>query len=555
VVEARSCLLLLLLAGHGDALKAATAPLPEFFGVYLDNGKRLHELKPHPQWDTTIVLGSHELSNVEVVAVEEGDLHVLVYVGGATDLMEIPIHRLERVGQGIDPVTGSVKLLKNVWYAHPTGVVVRLAPVSERPGLLVRGKPSREIADGYWALELRGILFPFSVGKHPEQEAGCLERGSMGGYEPCLPTAPLSKPAHLRERRITPVDAEIAVWGFVRKLSGDLWGTAIMRSAVGLVALLAVYGVLYWLRLFITGSFFLEIAPFRVWRDAAPSYLGEGLAARVVDELQRLQLDIREHGKFRGSHESDLAFHKVSVLPPSAAQVTIEFKGISPEALNAFLRRSLGRHALITCDLLPNGSTLRLLGRSSRTGPWEVEAPNAYGTGVLCHALREFAVFAVVAVRPSSKKALANALAYKQWRAFKNHEDEEALRLARLGLVAMPDQPLQLYNCGVAYQKLGRLDEAIEAYNEAILRGGTTASALRNRATAYAQNGELDLAEKDFLSAQSLDPKDVRIAPALERIRAKRAESRTDDQPAEDGGANGTTDEPRVAPRSKNEGG
>jgi tetratricopeptide (TPR) repeat protein len=282
--------------------------------------------------------------------------------------------------------------------------------------------------------------------------------------------------------------------------------------------LLIIYASFYWLRLVITRSYFLEVAPFRVWGDAAPKYVAEGLAACVVDELQRLQNDIREHGKFRGSKSSDLEFHKVSVIPPAMAQVTIEFKGMSPEALNAFLRRSWGRHALITCDLMPNGKSLRLLGRSASATPWEVGTNNDYDA--LPHALREFAVHAVVAVRPSSRKSLANALAYKQAEAFGRKDDDEALRLAELGVIAMPGQAVQLFNRGVAHSRLENHQKAIKDYGAAIDRDDTLASAFINRAVAYAALGNLKEAESDLEAAQRLEPNNQEIALILDQVKA-----------------------------------
>jgi tetratricopeptide (TPR) repeat protein len=236
--------------------------------------------------------------------------------------------------------------------------------------------------------------------------------------------------------------------------------------------------------------------------------------------VQRLQKAIREHGRFRGAEGGDLAFHKTNLIPPATAQVTIEYKGISPEALNAFLRRSLGRHALVTCDLVPKGTRLRLLGRSGSATPWEVETENGYEA--LPHALREFAVHAVVAVRPSSRNALANALAYKQSEAFDKKDNAEALRLAELGVAAMPSHAVQLFNRGVAHFTLKQFDRAIADYTEAIRLDATMAPAFFNRAVAYAALEKLEEAESDLENVKRLDPKNQNVEPALARIREKK---------------------------------
>jgi tetratricopeptide (TPR) repeat protein len=505
-------LFVLLLTASGHSLIAAP-DLPEFFGVYLAQGERLSRLEPRAK-DASIQ-GSHELNGIRPVAVSDGNVEFLVYIGGATSLMEIPIVRLEPVAP---------KTLKNVWYVHPSEFAAHVAPVAERPGLLVRGKPSRKIPAGYWAIEVRENYFPFAVGKNALQAAGCLQRSSLGGYEPCRPNA--------RPAAVTPAPAKnraletaSAVWGFSSGLGRNIWETAVVRSTAGLALLLLLYASYYWLRLILTRSYYLEVAPFRVWGDAAPKYMAEGLAACVVDEVQRLQKAIREYGKFRGSKHGGLEFHKTNVIPPATAQVTIEYKGISPEALNAFLRRSFGRHALITCDLVPKGPRLRLLGRSGSATPWEVETENGYE--VLPHALREFAVRAVVAVRPSSGNALANALASKQGEAFARKDHDEAFRLAELGVVAMPDNAVQLFNRGVAHFGLERYDRAIADYTAAIGLDGTMASAFINRAVAYGALGRLDDAERDLEKVKDLDPKNPKVEQALARVREKKNEGKS----------------------------
>lgn len=421
--------------------------------------------------------------------------------------MTVPVRSLEWISREVDAGEGKATLLVDTWYAHQSTLALRLAPMAAQPGLLVRGQPATAIPPGFWAVELRGELYPFAVGDRPESAAGCLQRLAGGRYDRCPSSI---QPLPASDRPPEPAGpAAFGLVGFGRGVLHDLWETAVVRSTVGLVMLLALYGIGYWLWLAVTGTYFLEVAPFRVWKDAAPGYLSEGLAARVVDELQRLQRDIGDHGK--GAQQSDLAFLELTEALPAAAQVTIEFQGMSPEALNAFLRRLLRRHQLITGDLLPHRRTTRLIGRAAKKGSWEVAGPRGFADRTMDHALCEFAVRAVVALRDETRPALANALAYRQSEAFAKEKHEEALRLAELGLVAMPDEAVQHFNAGVAYQKLERLDDAITAFSKAIDRSKENiklkALAFKNRATAYRAKKLLEPAGRDLVEAMRLDPK------------------------------------------------
>lgn len=529
---ATPCLALLLLAVEGPGVgAAATAALPDFFGAYVEAGDRLYELSSARTYAGPGEGGSRELQGIGPVTVAPAPPRFLVYTGGATDLMEIPVHRLERVGQEVDPRTGAVAPLAEVWYTHPSRAALRVAPVAARPGLLVRGEPVAPLRPGYWALEVKGRLFPFALGEHPERAAGCLRRLGPGNYEACRP-ASLPPPSTPPRRRTALQSVGISLWKFVSGVGNDIWETAVVRSTVGLGVLLGAYSFVYWLILKVKGTYFLQVAPFRVWKKDAEPYLSEGLAARVADELRRLQLDIRDHGAPAGAAVADLRLHELSQPPPAAAQVTIEFKGMSPDALNGFLRRRLRRYDLIMGDLFPGTDGSRLLGRSSGGDAWEVKGPKAFDGAELDDALRAFAVRAVVAVRPQSDRALANALAYRQGEAFDAHDHGEALRLARLGLLALPDEAAQHYNAGVAYQNLDLHDEAIVAYGEAIRREPKMAAAYNNRANAYIRKRELELAQRDLRKVLELRPGSQEVLDALKLIETRGGGSAAGDRTA-----------------------
>lgn len=261
-----------------------------------------------------------------------------------------------------------------------------------------------------------------------------------------------------------------AFCGFLGDALDGLWDVIAFQSAVGLLALFLVYSLFYWALLYGKSAYFIEISPFRIWRDSVPNYLSDGLASRLVGELLCLQSDVREHGFSPDAGRSGVQFHKASWQTPMARQVTLEYKGVSPEAVHEFLRRLLRRHVLITTEAIPVADGLRLIGRSTTAGPWEVKAPGDPGSDAFGKALREFAVRAIVEVQPKTRAALANALAYRQSEAYGNEDHDEALLLAQLGLVAMPDHAVQFFNLGHAYQSLDDQSHAIDAHDRAIER-------------------------------------------------------------------------------------
>ena len=259
---------------------------------------------------------------------------------------------------------------------------------------------------------------------------------------------------------------------------------------------------------------FLGISAFRVWHDSPPASLGEGLASRFGDELVKLHRDVREHGRSTGPE-----FHRIEVEPPAPAQVTIEYKGVSLDAFNAFLRCLFRRQTLITGDLLPpRGELLLLVARAGRFGPWEVEAPNNYGPG-LDQSLRELAVRASVDLQPVARKAIANSLAFRQIEAYKRSDHDEALRLAKLGLIAVPNHQLQFYNLAQAYAKKHLWEQSLEASDKALDIDPEYVDALFNRGAAYAGLGKLKEAISDFEKAHKLKPDDKEIYQQLEKLK------------------------------------
>jgi tetratricopeptide (TPR) repeat protein len=80
-----------------------------------------------------------------------------------------------------------------------------------------------------------------------------------------------------------------------------------------------------------------------------------------------------------------------------------------------------------------------------------------------------------------------------------------ALEACRAALKIKPDQGAYLDSLGMVLLKLGKLDDALDAYNRAIARNEGAAS-LMGRAFVYLQKGERARAEEDMAAARKLAP-------------------------------------------------
>jgi Flp pilus assembly protein TadD len=77
-----------------------------------------------------------------------------------------------------------------------------------------------------------------------------------------------------------------------------------------------------------------------------------------------------------------------------------------------------------------------------------------------------------------------------------------------------PTLPRARYNLGLAYTKMGRLDEARDAYERAVERDPSDVKALVNLGMLYERSGDRERALRAYHAA-------VRAAPGLDRIRER----------------------------------
>ncbi len=95
--------------------------------------------------------------------------------------------------------------------------------------------------------------------------------------------------------------------------------------------------------------------------------------------------------------------------------------------------------------------------------------------------------------------------------ALQDGNPEEALVRFDRAIRRHPDQGRLHYNRGLALQALGRLDEAQEAFAQALRVGGASREALHGLGHLHAAKGEVDQAISSFKSALARDP-DVALA-------------------------------------------
>lgn len=111
------------------------------------------------------------------------------------------------------------------------------------------------------------------------------------------------------------------------------------------------------------------------------------------------------------------------------------------------------------------------------------------------------------------------------------------------------------FNRGLALKALGRLDEAQEAFAQALGAGGVGREALHGLGHLHAERGELDQAISSFKSALARDPDDAlarrNLEALLRRKQQEQQEEQEEQEPAEDeqpeqeeGGESGADEKP-----------
>lgn len=310
---------------------------------------------------------------------------------------------------------------------------------------------------------------------------------------------------------------------FRRSLSWLLGGT-VVRSILGPLALLAAYGVIQRFR--IRKQWFIVVTEFRVWAGVADKFPDKGVAARLGDELMRLWKEIKARDPKRrleavsqnvgSNHKRNVAeagevalYDAVGFSLPET-QVTLQYEGISIEAVHAFIRRLTKREVVITGDLMDHADGLALMARTTDEGPWEVRVEGA-DSAALDGGLQRLALRIMTTLTEKFQPKAANAFVVLQIKAGELREYDLALQLARLGYMAAPDPHKASRNLATAQNDIGRAlaqEEnyagAISEFKKAIELDPLFVQAYENLALAHKSLGQESEAETALEQANKI---------------------------------------------------
>lgn len=293
-----------------------------------------------------------------------------------------------------------------------------------------------------------------------------------------------------------------------RPLFWLLKGTGV-QSLLGALSLLVGYGLLYWF-FFIRKHRFIVVAEFRVWGNLKKEFPDKGVAARLRDELLGLWNAIisPEPEEPQGRTEPRIPDDGSLSLPE--AHVTLQYEGISLEALNTFVRRLTGREVVITGDLVSNSTGLLLAARTADLGPWEVvvekQIPDPLPLG-----LERLAIKIMTAMTKRFQPYSARTFALLQIKAREVQDYNEAFRLAKLGREVATDIDTANWNLATAHHDLGvelansgRVLEAINDFRKATELNPEFEEAHTSLANAYELVGDKRSAQEAFQKAEQL---------------------------------------------------
>lgn len=331
---------------------------------------------------------------------------------------------------------------------------------------------------------------------------------------------------------------------FQRALLWFLRTTAV-RSIVGPLLLFVGYGLFY--RLWLGRRKFIVVAKFRIWGQARDKerFPDNGVEARLRDELKRLWGELRalraeeslagsgdvSDGETDNFGKGEIQLQGDLSLPE--ANVTLQYEGISPEAVHTFIRQFTGVETVITGDLIVNSDGLKLIARTIYDGPWEIAVntdsaskgvttevierefwkisldSNSEALGV---GLRRMAFMIIARIVPKFQTKPETAYALLQTKARRDGENDLALHLAELGLQAAReggrDETIVKRNLATAYNDKGVELAQQESYEQA----------LRKFVRAFEVDPKFDRAYKNAKQAAGIvEPESIGIE-AMRRV-------------------------------------
>lgn len=319
------------------------------------------------------------------------------------------------------------------------------------------------------------------------------------------------------------LDRDWPYFGAVRRpLFWLLKGTGV-QSILGALSLLAGYALIYWV-FSVRRHRFIVVAEFRVWGTMVSEFPNMGVAARLRDELMRLwegiiSPELAEPWTQTTTADTEseptrppgvghfIALTELPRLPDDGGlslpetHVTLQYEGISLEAMHTFVRRTSGREVVITGDLFRNSTGLVLAARAGPIGPWEVviEEPSS---DTLQLGLKRLAVRIMTSMTKTFQPNSARTFALLQMKAREVEDYDEAFRLAKLGRAVATDIDTANWNLATAYNDIGvelavkgDIREAIPKFRKATELNKKFAEARENLAGAYEEIGDAEKAK------------------------------------------------------------
>jgi hypothetical protein len=275
------------------------------------------------------------------------------------------------------------------------------------------------------------------------------------------------------------------------------------RSIIAPIAILAGYGFVYWL--FVRKRLFIVVSDFRVWGKLAERFPQKGVEARLRDEIMRLWDELRAVVSGQQPEKASV-FGKPAPIQPKPtlpggvdtgislpeAHVTLQYQGVSLEAIHTFYRRILRREIVISGDVMEHLQGLALSARTFDETPWEVSVKDS-DSEALAIGLRKLALRIAISFSRRFIPDDVNTFVFLQEKA-RQLEDELVVRLAQLGLDAASDEfklvanenvALAYNSRGVWLAKKRKYREAVREFQQALDLVPGSPDARKNLEWAY----------------------------------------------------------------------
>lgn len=255
------------------------------------------------------------------------------------------------------------------------------------------------------------------------------------------------------------------------------------------------------------------IAPFHLPpedKDHPLPFSGEAVADALQDAIASIEQEAEGQPLTRpceflahGGEQATFGIVAPRIASFQVRPVTVEVKGISPEAVVSAAREVLGRERYISGDvILSTPNTFQLMARANDHGPWMTD-PREISVDGLKHASCELAESILGA---TDKNVLAAA-----WNRRGNYDDVVKLYG---DLPTRGGDPDALNNLGFSLVAKGNKDEAIGRLEQA-LKQRNFSGAHANLANVLWEQGKTDEAIAEYRESIKLKPDDALVHAAF----------------------------------------